>query len=277
MRPENLDFLVQWLAERTGFALGRDQMHLVESRLFPVARKYALGDLDTLVGELRGGGGRTAELPVDVVDAMMTSETAFFRDPGAFVELRDRILPGLVAARGEGRRLRIWCAGSSTGQEAYSMAMLIRRPEVGLDGWQVDVVATDVSRQAIERARAGSFSHFEAQLGMPVQQLLRHFRRQQDRWIASDTLRRSITFRELNLLGDQDSLGTFDVVLCRYVLRAFTDEARATILGKLASRIAADGVLWLGAGEDIPDGVPGFGPIDGVSGFFAPTRGEAAA
>lgn len=273
MRPENLDFLVQWLSERTGFALGRDQMHLVESRLLPVARKFALGDLDTLVGELRAGG-RAAELPVDVVDAMMTTETSFFRDPGAFVLLRDRILPGLVAARREGRRLRIWCVGASTGQEAYSMAMLIRRPEVGLDGWQVEVVATDVSRQATERGRSGSFSHFEAQLGLPVQQLLRHFRRQQERWIASDTLRRSITFREFNLLlGDPEPFGTFDLVLCRYVLRGCTAEGRATILAKLAPRIAADGALWLGVGEDIPDGAAGFTPLDGITGFFAPTPG----
>ena len=275
MRPDNLEFLTQWLEERTGFALGRDQIHLVESRLFPVVRKFALGDLDALIGELRGGG-RAADLPVEVVDAMMTTETAFFRDPGAFAALRDRILPGLVAARSENRRLRIWCAGSSTGQEAYSMAMLVRRPAVGLDGWQVDLFATDVSRQATERARAGAFSHFEAQLGLPVQQLLRHFRRQQERWVASDTLRRSISFREFNLLGDPQALGVFDLVVCRYVLRSCTPAARSTILGKLATRIAPDGCLWLGEGEAIPEEVGGFRVIDGLPGLYALAGGAAA-
>jgi chemotaxis protein methyltransferase CheR len=268
MRADNLEFLIGWLGERAGFALSGDQMHLVESRLFPVARRFAFAGLDAMMAEFRAGTRTASELAPEIADAMMTTETRFFRDPGAFMRLRDRILPGLVAARADGRRLRILCAGVSTGQEAYSMAMLVRRPEVGLDGWQVDVVAADISRQAIARAREGSYSHFEIQHGLPVQQMLRHFRRQQERWIASETLRRSISFREFNLLDDPGALGVFDLVLCRYVVRGCTPAGQATILGRIAPSIAPDGYLWLGEGEAMPEGIAAYRPVDGAPAIF---------
>jgi len=266
MRPDNLDYLVAWLQERTGFALGRDQMHLVEGRLFPVARKFAMGDLDTLVSELRSG--KTSDLPVDVADAMMTAETAFFRDPAVFAGLRDRVLPALVAARGSERRLRIWCAGVSTGQEAYSLAMLARNPALGLDGWQVEIVATDVSRQAIERARAGSYSHFEIQTGLPARLMVENFRRQQERWTVLEPLRRAVAFKEHNLLAEAGAPGGCDLVLCRYVLRSCAERARADILGRIVGQIGPGGLVCLGLDEAEMAAQAGLMPLDGALGIF---------
>ncbi len=276
MRADNLEFLIGWLGERVGFALAADQMHLVEGRLLPVARKLGLPSLDAMIAELRAGARRAGEFAPEIVDAMMNAETGFFRDAGAFARLRDHVLPGLVAARQPSRRLRILCAGVSTGQEAYSMAMLVRRPEVGLDGWQVDLVAVDVCRQSVARGRAGAGSRFEIQRGLPVQQVLRHFRRQQERWVASETLRRSVSFREFNLLDDPTALGVFDLVLCRYVLRSATPAGRVAILGRLAGAIAPDGRLWLGGDEHVPDEITALQPADGVSAVYA-RAGEGAA
>jgi chemotaxis protein methyltransferase CheR len=276
MRADNLEFLIGWLGERVGFALATDQMHLVENRLLPVARKLGLASLDAMIAELRAGARRAGEFAPEIVDAMMNAETGFFRDAGAFARLRDHVLPGLVAARQPSRRMRILCAGASTGQEAYSMAMLVRRPEVGLDGWQVDLVAIDVCRQSVARGRAGAYSHFEIQMGLPVQQMLRHFRRQQERWVASETLRRSISFREFNLLEDPAPLGVFDLVLCRYVLRGCTPAGRVAILGRLASVVAPDGRLWLGGGEAVPEDVAAFRPLDGLPALYA-MAGQGAA
>jgi chemotaxis protein methyltransferase CheR len=266
MRPENLDYLAAWLQERTGFALGRDQMHLVEGRLFPVARKFATGDLDALVGELRSG--KASDLPVDVADAMMSTETAFFRDPAVFAGLRDRGFPALMATRAADRRLRIWCAGVSTGQEAYSLAMLARHPALALDGWQVEIIATDVSRQAIERARAGSYSHFEIQAGLPARLMVENFRRQQERWMASEPLRRAVVFKEHNLLAEAGAPGRCDLVLCRYVLRSCAEEPRAAILGRIIGQIVPGGLACLGLDEAGMATDAGLAPVDGAPGLF---------
>lgn len=266
MRPDNFDYLAAWLQERTGFALGRDQMHLVEGRLFPVARKFAMSDLDALVGELRSG--KTSDLPVDVADAMMTCETAFFRDPVVFAGLRDRVFPALMAARGSERRLRIWCAGVSTGQEAYSLAMLARSPVLGLDGWQVEIVATDVSRQAIARARAGSYSHFEIQIGLPARLMVENFRRQQERWVAAEPLRRAVAFKEHNLLAEAGAPGQCDLVLCRYVLRSCAQERRLDMLKRIVGQIAPGGHICLGLDEASMAPDAGLRPLADVPGTF---------
>jgi chemotaxis protein methyltransferase CheR len=266
MRPENLDYLAAWLRERTGFALVREQMHLVEGRLLPVARKFAMGDLDTLVGELRSG--KASDLPVDVADAMMSAETAFFRDPAVFVGLRDHALPALMATRAAERRLRIWCAGVSTGQEAYSLAMLVRNPVLGLEGWQVEIVATDVSRQAIERARAGSYSHFEIQNGLPARLMIENFSRQQERWTASESLRRAVAFKEHNLLAETGAPGRCDLVLCRYVLRSCADEPRAAILARVVGQIVPRGLVCLGLDEADMAADAGLAAVDGAPGLF---------
>ena len=275
MRSDNLEFLAGWLEERTGFALARDQMHLVEARLLPLVRRLALGDLDALMGELRGG--RKPEIAVEVTDAMMTTETSFFRDAAVFVQLRDRILPALVAARAGSRRLRVWCAAVSTGQEALSIAMLARRHEVGLDGWQMDLLGTDVSRQAIERARAASYSHFEIQAGLPAKLLAQHFRRSQERWVATDALRRAATFKEFNLLADPASLGAFDLVLCRYMLRGAVPAVAREVAARVAGSIAPGGYLALGVDERLPEGVAGLEAVEGAPGIYASTGAEADA
>lgn len=275
MRADNLEFLAGWLEERAGFALGRDQMHLVEARLLPLVRRLSLGDLDALIGELRGG--RKPEVAAEVTDAMMTTQTWFFRDAAVFAALRDRVLPALVASRAETRRLRVWCAAVSSGQEALSLALLARRPEVGMDGWQMDLLGTDVSRQAIERARAASYSHFEIQDGLPVKLMLQHFRRSQERWTATDALRRAATFKEFNLLADPAPLGDFDLVLCRYALRSMVPSVAGEVVARLACRIAPGGYLVLGADEPMPGDVPGLEAVEGAPGIYAVTGDGAGA
>ena len=193
----------------------------------------------------------TGEVAQAVLEAMATHETMFFRDRATFEALRTVILPRLVAARSRSRRLRLWSAAASTGQEAYSLAMLVLALSPPLAGWHVSILGTDLSGAAISQARAGTYSQFEVQRGLPVWTLLRHFTQDATGWTASPELRRHVDFRCLNLLDDLRPLGTFDLVLCRNLLIYLDADAKSQLLSRLALTLAPDGVLCLGAAETV--------------------------
>ena len=249
MTESDFEFLRGFLKQRSGLAMTAEKRYLVESRLGPVCRRFNLGELRDLVAVLKLGRDGAAERAV--VEAMTTNETFFFRDRTPFDLFRDVLLPQAIARNAARRRLRIWCAAASTGQEPYSLAMLLQEAAPRLAGWQVEIVATDLSTEVIERAKAGIYSHFEVQRGLPVQWLIKHFTQVGESWQISQSLRAMVDYRQLNLLNAFDGLGQFDVVYCRNVLIYFDAPTKADILNRIAACLAPEGALVLGAAETV--------------------------
>jgi len=245
--PIDYEFLRKLLKERSGLDLSADKQYLVESRLIPLARRAGLTGIAELVAKIKAG---SAALTSEVVEAMTTNETFFFRDKIPFDHLRESILPALVQARASRRSLRIWCAASSTGQEPYSIAMCVKE-FAGLAGWRVEIVATDLSQEVLEKSKAGIYSQFEVQRGLPIQMLVKYFTQTGELWQLKPDLRAMVQHRQLNLLQDFSQLGTFDVIFCRNVLIYFDQDTKVAVFDRLARMLEADGVLLLGAAESV--------------------------
>jgi len=235
------------LAALTGISLDADKQYLAESRLAPVLRAHGLAGFPQLVDAFERPD-RTA-LVREVIDAMTTNETLFFRDRTPFETFRSRVLPDLISAHAHERRLRFWCAACSTGQEAYSLAMTLDQDAKLLRGWSIEILATDLSSSAIDAARTGSYSQFEVQRGLSTGQLLRYFHRKEEAWRVNEHLRARIDFRDLNLLSDFTDLGKFNVIFCRNVLMYFEPEVKRSVLSRLNQALNDDGYLFLGASE----------------------------
>jgi chemotaxis protein methyltransferase CheR len=265
--PHDYDFLCKLLRERSGLVLAGDKQYLVESRLLPLARKAGLASLAELVAKLKGGADR---LVVDVVEAMTTNESFFFRDKIPFDHFRDTIMPSLIAARARERRIRIWCAAASTGQEPYSLAMCLKDMKDRIVGWRIEIVGTDLSTGVLEKAKAGLYSQFEVQRGLPIQMLVKHFAQVGEMWQLAADIRAMVQYRPLNLLGEFSHLGTFDLVFCRNVLIYFDQETKIGVLDRIARIIAADGFLVLGAAETVVGLTDAFKPMSDRRGLYAP-------
>jgi chemotaxis protein methyltransferase CheR len=247
------------IAALMGVALCPDRRHVLESRLGPTLRAHDISDLQELTRALDAGGNET--LLQDVIDAVVNNETSFFRDRAPFDEFHERVLPKLLAARAKARHLRIWCAAASTGQEAYSLAMILDHEARALRGWTVEILGTDISRTAIDIARNGVYSHFEVQRGLPINHLLRYFHRHEEGWRVNEHLRATVAFREFNLLSDPSALGTFDAIFCGNVLALLEPGARRDVLARLNAALATDGFLFLGAAESLGEAGPAYVPI----------------
>jgi chemotaxis protein methyltransferase CheR len=245
--PSDYRFLATMLREQSGLALDEGKHYLVESRLAPLAARLGYPRLPALFAALKAE--RDAELARAVCEAMATHESLFFRDGVPFDVLRERMLPELVVARRATRTLRIWSAGASTGQEPYSIAMTILESFPALADWRIEILATDFSGSALERARSGVYSPFEVQRGLSPAQLARHFERQGADWQVAGRVRRMVTFRQANLLHPFAGMGCFDIVFCRNVLIYFDVPTKRDVLERLAPVIAPDGYLLLGSAE----------------------------
>ncbi len=266
INPDDFDFIAKLVYDRSGLVLTPDKSYLLESRLVPVARKHGLKGLDDLARGLRG---RSTQLIADTVEAMTTNESLFFRDVKPFEQFRKVVLPRLLSdARSAKRSLRIWSAACSSGQEAYSLAMLLCEEGTKLDGWNIEIVGTDLSAQMVERARAGTYSQFEVQRGLPVQMLVKYFRQEGERWQIDARLRAMVKYREFNLLSDLSPLGTFDVIFCRNVLIYFDQATKARVLEQAARRLPPDGVLFLGGAETVLGVTDRFEPVPGERGIY---------
>ena len=245
---EDYSYLSTLLRTRSGLALGPGKEYLLESRLPPVAKAYGFNCINELFATLRTGPHQ--ELIKAVCDAMTTGETLFFRDTVPFDLLRAAVLPELAErCRRAGRALRIWSAASSTGQEAFSVAMLMADIGVQLSGVRVDIVATDFASHALNRARRGMFTQIEVQRGLPERYLRQFFIKTPDGYRLGDDIRRRVSFRELNLLESFRSLGQFDVILCRNVLIYFDSVTKKDVLDRMSSALTPGGYLFLGATE----------------------------
>jgi chemotaxis protein methyltransferase CheR len=206
---------------------------------------------------------------------MTTNETFFFRDKIPFDNLRDGILPSLIQSRASRRSLRIWSAASSSGQEPYSIAMCLREYGAALSGWRIEIVATDLSQEVLEKSKAGLYSQFEVQRGLPIQLLVKYFTQLGEFWQLSADIRGMVQHRQLNLLQDFSHLGKFDVIFCRNVLIYFDQETKTSVFERLARVLEPDGTLMLGAAESVVGITDVFRPSPDRRGVYQlnPARG----
>jgi chemotaxis protein methyltransferase CheR len=214
--------------------------------------------------------GHDSALMTAVVEAMMTNESFFFRDKVPFEHFRNVIMPALMASRRASRSIRIWCAAASTGQEPYSLAMCLKTMERELAGWRIDILATDLSGEVLEKARQGIYSQFEVQRGLPIQLLIKHFAQVGELWQIAPELRAMVKYRQFNLLGDFAQLGLFDVIFCRNVLIYFDQQTKIDALNRMARATASDGYLVLGAAETVVGLVDSFKVVPEQRGLYAP-------
>ena len=271
MTPEDFDYLRKLLRERSGLMLAAEKQYLAESRLLPVARRNGMSTIDELVDRLKSNA--PVPLTTQVVEAMTTNETFFFRDKLPFDHFRDTIMPALIAARAREKRIRIWCTAASTGQEPYSLAMLLKGMGAALAGYRIDILATDLSSAVLEKAKAGIYTQFEVQRGLPVQLLVKYFEQVGETWQLAPELRAMVQFRSLNLLNDFSTLGTFDVAFCRNVLIYFDQSTKTAVLGRIARQMHDDGFLVLGAAETVIGLTETFKPLADKRGLYVPTAG----
>jgi len=271
--PPDYEYLRKFLKEQSGLDLSADKQYLIESRLLPLARKSGLSGISELVQKMKGGSTVFID---QVVEAMTTNETFFFRDKIPFDHFRESIMPEILRARASRKSVRIWCAAGSTGQEPYSLAMCLKEMAAGLNGFRAEILATDLSQEVIEKSKSGIYSQFEVQRGLPIQMLVKYFKQTGELWQINADVRAMVHHRQLNLLHDFSQLGTFDVIFCRNVLIYFDQETKVNIFNRLARVIEPVGFLVLGAAETVVGLTDVFKPFPERRGLYRPNAPSAA-
>ncbi len=264
MTPGEFAELSDLVRRHAGLVLTADKKSLARDRLKPVAQRFGFRDTAALLSELPYPPD---ELAKAIVEALLTNETSFFRDRAVFDFLAQSTIPDLVRERGAARRIRIWCAAASTGQEAYSLAMLL--DGLGALDRRIDLIATDLSERAIARARSGCYSQFEADRGLTPDLLARYFLQDDSKWRVCDPLKRTVKFRVFNLLDHFGWLGEIDIVLCRNVLFYLEPSEKTKVYEKLTQILAPDGHLVLGENEIAPSP---FVSLEAAHGVFVRPR-----
>jgi chemotaxis protein methyltransferase CheR len=267
VNPLDYDYLCRMLKERSGLVLAPEKQYLVDNRLAPVARRHGCTNISELIQRMRGPG--TESLRIEITEAMMNNESFFFRDKIPFDLVREVAIPELQQKRARSRRIRIWSAACSTGQEPYSLAMLVQemRPP---SGCQIEIVASDIAGDALDRARAGLYTQFEVQRGLPIQMLVKYFEQVNEQWRVVEKIRSMVQFRQINLLNNFSILGMFDLVLLRNVLIYFDHETKLDVLARLRAVTATDGYLVLGAAETMVGLGDSFAPMPEKRGLYRP-------
>ncbi|MFN8610746.1 MAG: protein-glutamate O-methyltransferase CheR [Vulcanimicrobiota bacterium] len=245
---EDFRFVSGYLYRESGIALTDEKAYLVENRLGELCRSIGLSSISALVQELRARPG--GEVKQQMVEAMTTNETSFFRDVTPFEALRMAILPELLELRKNTRSLRIWSAAASTGQEAYTTAMLLDMNfSRVIKDWKIEILGTDLAEKVLERSRSGEYSQLEVNRGLPAQYLVAYFKKKASRWQINEQIRKLVRFQQMNLLEVPASLPPFDIIFCRNVLIYFDDATKRKVLSALHSKLQTDGYLILGASE----------------------------
>jgi chemotaxis protein methyltransferase CheR len=270
--PIDYEYLRKLLKDRSGLDLSADKQYLIESRLLPLSRKSSLAGISELVQKMKGG---SAAIIDQVVEAMTTNETFFFRDKVPFDHFRESIMPEILRARAGRKSIRIWCAAGSTGEEPYSLAMCLKEMSAALAGWRVEIIATDLSQEVLEKSRAGIYSQFEVQRGLPIQMLVKYFKQVGEFWQINAEIRAMVQHRQLNLLNDFSGLGAFDVIFCRNVLIYFDQDTKINIFNRLAKTTEQDGFLVLGAAETVVGLTDAFKPFPERRGLYRPNGARA--
>jgi chemotaxis protein methyltransferase CheR len=271
--PLDYEYLRKLLRDHSGLDLSADKQYLIESRLLPLSRKAGLAGISELVQKMKGG---SSVITSQVVEAMTTNETFFFRDKVPFDHFRESIMPEILRARAGRKSVRIWCAAGSTGQEPYSLAMCLKESGAAISGWRIEILATDLSQEVLEKSKAGIYSQFEVQRGLPIQLLVKYFKQTGELWQINADIRAMVQHRQLNLLHDFSHLGTFDVIFCRNVLIYFDQDTKINIFNRLAKATAPDGFLVLGAAETVVGLTDVFKPYPERRGLYRPNIAGAA-
>lgn len=263
MTPEEITVLTELVRRRSGVRVDPEKAYLVESRLGPVARREGFASICEMIRAI--AATRDEKLIWAVVEAMANPETLFFRDRSPFDQFRNDILPAL-AARGD--TVRILSLGCSTGQEPYSIAMLLEEERERFPGLRADILACDLSERCLEKAQSGLYTQFEVQRGLPSRLLIKHFDRHDETWTLSPRIRQQVRWKRVNLMGDLRGLGQFDAIFCRNVLSAFDEEARKRVLEQVALALPEDGFLVLGVSETVLGVTDAFRPVVGRRGLY---------
>lgn len=241
------DFLARLLLDRCALVLEPGKDYLLQTRLIPIAVRHGLTTVSDLVGRLRDNSA--GSLAVEVVESMVTTETSFFRDIHPFETLKKSVLPELIRSRAAQRRLNIWCAASSSGQEPYTIALILREHFPEIASWNLNLLATDISRSVLDRARQGVYSQLEVNRGMPAAMLIKWFRQEGTRWRIDERLRQAVTYSQLNLADPWPAMPTWDLIFMRNVMIYFSPEVKKRILGRVSKQLQSDGYLVLGGAE----------------------------
>jgi len=251
MKLTDFDIYSNLLKEQSGLVINEDKVYLLESRLNPVAKKWGYNSLETMTIALQGVPDKA--LVIDIVEAMTTNETSFFRDTRPFDMFRDHLLTYMQSARAKKKKLRIWCAAASSGQEPYTISMILKEAAAQFPGWTFEIVATDISNDILEQAREGVYTQFEVQRGLPIQLLMKYFTQQEDnqKWQINEDIRKMVTYKYFNLLAPMTAMGTFDIIFCRNVLIYFDETTKGKVLDEMAKHIEPDGFLMLGGAETV--------------------------
>ena len=274
MNPSDFELIAGLLKQRSGLVLTPDKGYLLESRLSSVARRWDFKSFDEMIQSIRAK--RDEKLLGEITEAMTTNESFFFRDTKPFDQFRDLVLPHLLTARASKRSFRIWSAACSTGQEPYSLAMLLKEADSKLAGWRIEIIATDLSNEVLDKAKEGLYTQFEAQRGLPITLLMKYFTQAGDHWQISQDLRRMVTYKTFNLLESPAALGHFDVIFLRNVLIYFDPPTKSKILEGMSRQLASDGFLYLGGAETVLGVSDKFKPKQGQRGIYELTQNEGA-
>lgn len=267
MQPADFKFLADILKQRSGLALTDDKAYLIESRLIPIAKSRGLNDIPQLCEFVRTK--RPEDLLVEITEAMTTNESSFFRDIKPYEQLRKLIFPAVMEKNIIQKQVRIWSAACSTGQEPYSIAISILEEGAKLAGWKFDIVATDLAKKVVDKAKEGIYSQFEAQRGLPIQMLVKYFTSLPDTsWQLKENIRSMVQFKLQNLLEEYSALGKFDIVFCRNVLIYFDDATKAQITEKMSRILHPHGVLIIGSTESLVDPTGKFTAVDEFRGAY---------
>jgi chemotaxis protein methyltransferase CheR len=274
MRAEDFDLLCGIVKSRSGLTLSPDKAYLLENRLMAVARKWGMGDIDGLASAVRSGPNE--ELLREITEAMTTNETLFFRDQTPFEQLEKVVLPQLMENRKETRHIRIWSAACSSGQEPYSIAMILKEMGSILDDWRIDIHATDISHTMLEKARVGLYTQFEVQRGLPIAMLMKFFRQAGDKWEIDPAIRGMVDYEEFNLMNDPTNLGQFDIVFCRNVLIYLDPPTKTRVLENVWKLMPVDGVLYMGGAETVMGVTEKFQPVNEHRGMYSSVCGTGS-
>ncbi len=247
MTPADFEFLQGLIRDRSAIVLETGKEYLLEARLEPLCRQKEIEDIPTLVRQLK----TQARSPLEeaVVEAMTTNETSFFRDQHPFRVLKDNVLPEMMKRRDSLKSIRIWCAAASSGQESYSIGMTVKKDLPALEGWNVKILGTDISKNILERAQSGIYSQLEVNRGLPIPYLMKFFKQDGKTWVINDEVRRLTEFKFMNLIGTWPPLMKQDIIFIRNVLIYFDMETKKKIFERIREVLAPDGYLFLGGSE----------------------------
>lgn len=262
----DFEYLRDFLMKSSGLVVKPEKEYLLKSRLEPLARSQGMESISELVSKMKSPTAR--DLQITVTDAMTTNESLFYRDKTPFEHLDKIMLPYLLEARKAKRRVRIWCAASSTGQEPYSIAMSLKEQAAKVAGWNFEILGTDISKTVLAKASSGEYTQFEVQRGLPIKLLLKYFTQQGENWVLNEDIRKMVKYQEGNLLASFSNIGKFDIVFCRNVLIYFDLETKKQVLEKIAMQMDRDSYLLLGAAETVMGVCDKFEAVKGARGLY---------